>query len=431
MKHAVRIIALIALAIPVRAEYKDTMDPNGPVKNLKTDYGLVDDNAQKNQSDTLQKAIDDISAAGGGRLVLPKGVYRCSGIYMKSNVHLLIEKNTVIKPYWPKGEKTVAFTLSVPGRREKGHIENVSIRGMGGSFIIDYSDRTYAEGEGIRAVNCRQVRNFLLSDFVVKDNFTTYCAVIFTPAKPAEARNWEVFRPTDGLVKNCKSTNCRPGYGLVQMHAGKTIHFEHLSATGGGVTLRLETGAGGLNGGIHNITAKDICCEDGMSAVLLGPHKAQNGVVKVDGVEARGCAFGVQMGPGYVEAHNRDNPLYKPGVFADGTSVENIHVTFGTNAPVPLKHIGFVPKPYLKSLRPDPNDRKGKFARGPSVAAAMDRTGDSWNPTIKNLTSEGFTYNKGILTEQDRRPGSFRELLKGLSILEALPERQAKKARKR
>ena len=58
-----------------------------------------------------------------------------------------------------------------------------------------------------------------------------------------------------------------------------------------GVTFRLETGAGGHNGGVHDITAKNLYCENGSTAVLLGPHKAQNGVVKIDGVTGEELCF--------------------------------------------------------------------------------------------------------------------------------------------
>ena len=56
-----------------QAAYQETMGPNGLTKNLKTDFGLVDENAKNNQSEILQKAIDDVSAKGGGCLILPKG----------------------------------------------------------------------------------------------------------------------------------------------------------------------------------------------------------------------------------------------------------------------------------------------------------------------------------------------------------------------
>ena len=426
-KFIITSMIMIASIPAVKAEYKETMNPDGLTKNLKVDFGLVDDNAKNNQSEVLQKAIDELSAKGGGRLILPKGVYRFAGIYMKSNVHLLIEKDTVIKPYWPKGEKAVVFTLGQGRDAGFGHIENVSIRGLGGRFIVDYSGRGSVAGEGIRTVNCRQVKNFLISDIYIKDSFTTYCAVIFTPAKEGDARSSEVFRPTDGLVKNLKSTNSSPGYGLVQMHAGETIHFENLKAIGGGVTFRLETGAGGHNGGIYDITAKNIYCENGSTAVLMGPHKAQNGVVKIDGVTAKSCAFAVTMGPGYVEQRNKGDKYYKPGIFADGTTVKNVHAIFGKNAAVSLKGLALVPDEYLKELRFDENDRVLKRVRGPSVGVVKNATAGSWNPIIKNVTSEGFKYNKGIMKIDVKPPRNWRDRLEGLPILDKFPEDMRKK----
>ena len=434
MKHMLTILAVMAVGSTVEAAYKETMDPNGLTKNLKTDFGLVDDDAKSNQSELLQKAINEISAKGGGRLIMPKGTYCFAGVCLNSNVHLLIEKDTVIKPWWPEGEKVVIFNLTLPTESKsdakslEGHIENVSIRGLGGRFIIDYSGYGRNTPGGIRAINCRQVKNFLLSDIYIKDSWTTYCAVIFTPAKAADARKWKVFRPTDGLVKNLKSTNSSSGYGLVQMHAGDTIHFENLWTSNGGVTFRLETGAGGENGGIDNITAKKIYCENGLSAAMLGSHKSQNGVVVIDGVIAKSCANGVQMGPGFIEKKNLDNPNYKQGRFAAGTTIRNVHVIFGTHAPVSLKAIGNVPKEYLKDLRWEKTGNNR--LRGPSIAAVKDSTGDSWTPIIENVTSEGFKYNGGVVVAEKTKRANYREVLKGYPVLNDIPEDPKNKAGK-
>lgn len=143
-------MALLAWTTTVRAAYTETMDPNGLTKSLQSDYGLVDDDARTDQSETFQKAIDDLAAKGGGRLIVPTGTYRLAGVRLRSNIHLLIEKDTVIKPYWPKGTKTVVFhldaerpsnTKKMTPEQERVFIENVSIRGLGGRWIVDYSDR--------------------------------------------------------------------------------------------------------------------------------------------------------------------------------------------------------------------------------------------------------------------------------------------------
>jgi len=60
-------------------------------------------------------------------------------------------------------------------KTEREYIENVSIRGLGGRFVVDYSDRKRVEGEGALAVPCRMVRSFPIADLDVKDNFSVYC----------------------------------------------------------------------------------------------------------------------------------------------------------------------------------------------------------------------------------------------------------------
>lgn len=419
MNELLPILASTLISIGANARYEETLTPDSPSRNLREHYGLVDDRGTRNQSEVLQKAIDEMSDNGGGRLLLPKGTYNLSHIYMKSNVHLLIEKDTIIKPDWPANTGISVFVLGTP-RGASGHIENVSIRGEGGMFIVDYSDRGMQINEGVRAVTLREVKNFLLSDFLIKDSYTTHCALSFGINKSGPGK-MEVFRPTQGLVKNIECWDCSPGYGLLQMHAGEKIHFENLRVIRGGVTFRLETGAGGIHGGVHDITAKNIYCEDGSSAACLGPHTAQNGVVKIDGVRTKGCAWAVTMGPGFVEKHRLGDPRSKPGIFADGTIVENVHAVFGTNAAVSLKGIGGLPKEYLKMLKFDPNDKPRKRVRGPSIGAVKDSTGDAWNPIIKNVTSEGFTYNKGIIRvdkKADRE--NWRTVLKGLPLLDQL-----------
>ena len=310
LQLAVYTLALPAWTAFVQAEYNETMDPSGLTKDVQSDYGLTDDNARTDQSETFQKAIDDLAAQGGGRLIVPKGTYRLAGIRLRSNIHLLIKNDTVIKPYWPEGTKTVVFLLDaerpankrkMTPEQEKTFIENVSIRGLGGRWIVDYSDREHKQGEGVRAVLAKMVRNFLIADLDVKDNFTTYCGITLTPLQTkSETKDWPVSRATDGTVRNCRIFNASPGYGLTQLHGAQSVHFENIYAKGG-VTLRLETGAVGLKTGVYDITAKNVVNEDGRCAVMLGPHSAINGVVKVDGVLSKSSTYAVTIGKGRCE----------------------------------------------------------------------------------------------------------------------------------
>lgn len=106
-------------------------------------------------------------------------------------------------------------------------------------------------------------------------------------------------------------------------------------------------------------------------------------MVIIDGVTVKSCAFAVTMGPGYVEKKNLDDPDYRPGRFADGSTVKNVHAIFGTSAAISLKGLANVPKEYLKELRFDKNDRVLKRVRSPSIGVVRDRTGDSWKPIVK------------------------------------------------
>lgn len=62
--------------------------------NLK-DFGAVGD-GQKLCTDAFAKAIDALSAKGGGRLVVPRGVWHTGPIVLKSNINLHLEKGAVI-----------------------------------------------------------------------------------------------------------------------------------------------------------------------------------------------------------------------------------------------------------------------------------------------------------------------------------------------
>lgn len=420
MKTVLLMISMLVTAGVAEAAYKETMDPNGLTMNARTDFGLVDDGAENNQSDRLQKAIDAIAAKGGGRLIVPKGVYRFAKIYLKSNVHLLIAKETVIKPYWPEGTKTVVFLLDYEDKSGKGprqsgpeFIENVSIRGYGGRFVIDYSDRERKEDESVRGVLCRMVRNFLISDLDVKDNFTVHCGLTMTPTRTRnkDVKDWEISRATDGTIRNCRIFNASPGYGLVQLHGAQSLHFEDLYAKGG-VTLRLETGAVGDHTAVFDITAKNVINENGRCAVMLGPHSAKNGLVHVDGVKSISSTYAVTIGRGNVKkAEAKRNPEATPGHFADGSSIRNIHAIFGKDAQVKTHAMLEIPEAYYDDLR---LRKVAKFFDGPSIGAVKDYSDGTYRVDIENVTLEGFKYNtdKKILTREDARPGKWGQALR-------------------
>jgi len=406
------VMTLTVWASAAQARYTETMDPNGPAKNLKTDYGLVDDNAATNQSEVFQEAIDELAEAGGGRLMVPKGTYQLARIRLRSNIHLLIEAGTVIKPYWPEGTKAVVFLMDAerPEKKktwteedEMAYIENVSIRGVGGPFIIDYSDRERVEGEGIRAVLTKMVKNFLIENLDVRDNYTVYCGITLTEQQTKhDSSKWPVSRSTDGTIRNCRIFNASPGYGLTQLHGAQSCHFENIYADGG-VTLRLETGCGPC----YDITANNVTNANGRCAVMFGPHSAMNGLVQVENVKSIGSTYAVTIGKGGVkQSELARNPDATDGIFAEGSYVKNITAVFGKTAQIKTHAILSVPEEYYDDLDLVWID---KFFRGPSIGGVKDTTGGHYTIRIENVKLEGFTHNadKAILTEKDARPGKW------------------------
>lgn len=60
-------------------------------------YGAKGDGCT-NDAAAIQKAIDDCSLAGGGRVLLPGGhVYRSGSLVLKSNIELHLEMGAVLK----------------------------------------------------------------------------------------------------------------------------------------------------------------------------------------------------------------------------------------------------------------------------------------------------------------------------------------------
>ena len=134
MNHkATLILSLIAgLLSTAQAEFIETMNSNSLTKNLQTDYGVSGKGTDKD-STLLQKAIDEVSAQGGGWIDIPTGKYKLAGIELKSNVHLRIDKGATLYPYEGNASVTIImFTMGGGASR----IENTSIRGQGGAFTV-------------------------------------------------------------------------------------------------------------------------------------------------------------------------------------------------------------------------------------------------------------------------------------------------------
>ena len=137
-------------------------------KNIVTDYS-VDNDFDTDDSVAWQTAIDDISDNGGGVLTIPAGNYTILNIDLKSNVHIEIDPDAIIRPFQVDDGKNYSIFKLADG---KERIYNVSIicsdlTGLEEGHICDASeaglymdDLTQVVNNNVTVFAIRNVENF-------------------------------------------------------------------------------------------------------------------------------------------------------------------------------------------------------------------------------------------------------------------------------
>ncbi|SFW20707.1 glycosyl hydrolase family 28-related protein [Cellulophaga fucicola] len=408
--------------------------------NLVTDYGVNNRDAN-DDTEKLNKAIKD-QASSGGVVIIPKGKYYFNKIRMRSNVHLEIEKETVIYPtkgLTPARNHRIFDFAS----KTETKIENVSIIGKGGKFIVDVRGNS---SKNIIVADVGDVDNFKIANFSIKDEKTVFASILISfTGKPGNA--W----PHNGIIENIDQTNAHTGYGLIQAYAADNILFNNLSCSGG-VTLRLETDNLAMKtakkGGVRKIFATNIINKNGLTPLMFSPHFMENGKVTVDGVTAIGCAYAVRVEHGFIEifdkqnrasgdafknyiegilgagsveivykrnngrtwaariandfsekAYNHPNATVngiKPGSFKNST-VKNVKVTYkNTGAKLKQAFLPYLPcSEWSKLCKPGPT---GFEYNGPSLGVTIDNTKSNnslgnYNVNVSTSSVQGFPNN--------------------------------------
>jgi polygalacturonase len=130
----VRINSLEELALLV-----DPLEVNVPpasgagTYNVQTQYG-ADGSGAALATVAIQKAVDAASAAGGGVVYVPRGVYKVQALSLKSNVTLYLEGGAVILASPNLADYTGAFAPAggrLPDLVGGANANNVTIRGRG------------------------------------------------------------------------------------------------------------------------------------------------------------------------------------------------------------------------------------------------------------------------------------------------------------
>jgi polygalacturonase len=106
------------------------------IVNIK-DFGAVNDGQTLNTK-SIADAIDNVSKKGGGKVIIPRGIWLTGPITLKSNINLYAEEGALVifssdKKLYPlletdfEGQNTVRCTSPISGR----NLENIALTGKG------------------------------------------------------------------------------------------------------------------------------------------------------------------------------------------------------------------------------------------------------------------------------------------------------------
>lgn len=147
-----------------------------------TDYGAVGNGIYIN-TQAIAKAIEDCSSSGGGRVIIPPGVWLTGPITLKSNVNLHLERGAVVVfsadfNHYPivmsyfEGQQTLRCMSPINGE----NLENIAITGEG---IFD------GQGQAWRPVKRYKMTEIQWNKLINSGGVVDENAMIWWPSKEA------------------------------------------------------------------------------------------------------------------------------------------------------------------------------------------------------------------------------------------------------
>ena len=182
------------------------------------------------QTKAIQGAIDDCYKNGGGKVIVPRGIYRTATVRVRSNVHLHLEAGAVLKGsvdpedyncYLSDTVEPIALLPAEEAALIKGSVypfsrwnngliriidaHNVAITGEAGS-LIDGMNVYDAIGEekyrGPHAINVQNCDGLYLDGYTITDS-ANWAHAIFN-SKNITCRNVKVYGGHDGFdIRTC------------------------------------------------------------------------------------------------------------------------------------------------------------------------------------------------------------------------------------
>jgi len=294
-----------------------------------------------NDSRTLNNEITRMSNQGGGiiRLLKPNNrpyIY-LRNVALKNKVHIKIASNVTLRPWFggsrPKNVSIFDFGLTSRIRDVAITCERENSTNSNDYFKVLLSG---GSSERTTMVFSHAVTNFKISGIKFTDSNTVFSNLEFNLNSTQSRAAGDI--SNKGLVKNIISFKNHVGYGIVQVRAGKNILFKNLEGEGG-VTLRIESGfipaIRSKQATIDRIVGRNITVRKGDAAVMLSPHRVNQGRVDVSGIKAFNSTVAAQIEGGFLDKKGGVNNL---GTFKTNSFIGDFkQIRGGNNAQVKSK----------------------------------------------------------------------------------------------
>lgn len=223
-------ILLLTLALAGCKSESRPSAPKLPVFNVR-DFGATGDGTNKDTV-AFQKALDACAANGGGKVLVPPGIYLIGSIQMGSHTTLMLQKDSVIRGSADMDDYPMT-TVRWEGRWEPGHrgliygtnADDVVIAGPG---LIEGNPKVAAPQNPRGAV----VLEFVSCRDIVWEGFSI-----------TQGGNWATHPVycTDVVIRNVTITGRRDG---IDVDSCKNVLISDCNITTGDDSISLKSGRG-------------------------------------------------------------------------------------------------------------------------------------------------------------------------------------------
>lgn len=412
-------ISMSAYPLVKRSEIKIPVSVKGKRYDLVKDFHASNDQFE-DVSSKMKHAIDEINAKGGGTLYIPVGNYAVCNVELKSNVHLLISSQAVLKGY-SQGANGKSYSLFNIGK--ESYCENVSIQSDGGKYKVLIPE----DPNGVRFVSLTNAKRFLIADAEFYDHKTKFSCIIFGPTdKTVQNVKNHFIGPTDGVIMDCELHGGDYGYGVIQAQAAQNVRFYNLYGEGG-ATLRLETGAKQMNdnqwGGVFDITGKNIMSVRGNAAVMASPHAMHCGIINLSDITAVSSGFAARIDNGFISNKYVKRADITVGDF-EGGSLKNVTCFYGTKGQLKVKHLGHLPSELIP-LVAEP-DAATVCEPAPSACAVLFEPNYPFDFDHSTVDAIGFNYSEAVLSKPHPLTSEAKAIVKLANQKRDIAQKEAK-----